>query len=76
MSVSAVTFPGGSYTDPAERIMPLLNIAVQGVALAPRPMESVIENALRNMNSMEAVRGVCENDNALTSAIRESLEPW
>ena len=75
MSVSAVIYQGGSYTDPAERIMPLLNIAMQGVALARRPMEPVFENALRNRNSMEAVRGVCENDNALTSAVRESLEP-
>ena len=73
--VSAVTYPGGSYTDPAEHIMPLLNIAMQGVALARRPMEPVFENALCNRNSMEAVRGVCENDNALTSAVRESLEP-
>ena len=75
MSVSAVIYPGGRYTDPAERSMPLLNIAMQGVALARRPMEPVFKNALRNMNSMEAVRVVCENDNALTSAIRESLEP-
>ena len=65
MSVSTVTYPGGSYTDPAERIMPLLNIAMQGVALARRPMEPVFENALHNMNSMEAVCGVCKNDNAL-----------
>ena len=34
MSVSVVTYPGGSYTNPAERAMSLLNIAMQGVALS------------------------------------------
>ena len=62
MSVAAVTYPGGSYVDPAERIMPLLNLALNGVSLSRILMGERSEAMIKNANSMEAVREKCNNE--------------
>ena len=55
--------------------MPLLNIAMQGVSLARARMEPVFEDALKNANSMEAVRSICKDQAALTEAAKQSVQP-
>ena len=66
MSVSVVTYPGVSYTNPAERAMSLLHIAMQGVALSRVEMVPEYESMLKTANSMEQIRAVCDGDEELT----------
>ena len=53
MLAAACTYPGGSYVNPTERCMPLLNIALNGMALSLRAMSEEHEKAIKNCNSME-----------------------
>ena len=55
--------------------MPLLNIAMQGVALCRKKMDPIFEEALKNQGSMEKIRAVCKDNHALSKATIESLKP-
>lgn len=52
--------PGHSYTNPAERVMSILNLGLQNVSLERKPCEKKIEDALKNKNSMAEVRAFHE----------------
>ena len=74
MLVAAVTYPGGSYVDPAERVMPLLNIAMNGVALAREKMSDQDEKKISGCNSMAALRKKSEDNPELENSLKESVE--
>lgn len=54
--------PGHSYTNPAERVMSILNLGLQNVSLERKPCEKKIEDALKNKNSMAEVRAFHEEN--------------
>lgn len=54
--------PGHSYTNPAERVMSILNLGLQNVSLERKPCEKKIEDALKNKNSMAQVRAFHEEN--------------
>ena len=55
--------------------MALLNIAMQGVALAREKMDPIFEAALKGSGTMEKIREACEGNPALTQAVLNSLAP-
>ena len=55
--------------------MSLLNIAMQGVALAREKMDPIFEAALKGCGTMEKIREACEGNQALTQAVLDSLPP-
>ena len=75
MMASAVSYPGGSYIDPAERIMPILNIAMNGVALSRKEMSEKSEREIKNWSSMTLLREGCEGNENLKSDIAQSIRP-
>lgn len=54
--------PGHSYTNPAERVMSILNLGLQNVSLERKSCEKKIEDALKNKNSMAEVRAFHEEN--------------
>ena len=66
--------PGGSYTDPAERVMPLLNIAMQGFALSRQPMSSNYEDQIKGCNSMAKIRMKSNSDEIRSAVTVPSIE--
>ena len=74
MSISVVTYPGGSYVNPAERAMPLLNIAMQGVSLSREKMQPEHEAALKSANCMEYIRKACKDNHDLTKSTMKSVQ--
>lgn len=54
--IAARTAPGHSWANPAERIMSLLNLAYQNVALYRSEMNSHYEQMLQSCGSMSDIR--------------------
>ena len=74
MSAAAVSYPGGRSTDPVERMMSLLNIAMYGVSLERSLMQPVHEMKIKNANTMEEIRTICKDDPDLTDAVTSSIK--
>lgn len=75
MYIAVRTGPSQSYANPAERIMSLLNLALQNVALCREQMDDAKEYRVKSLNSLKAVRAASSKDPALKQALLESLEP-
>ena len=54
--VAARTAPGQSWANPVERIMSLLNLALQNVAISCESSTDAVETKLRSCNSMADIR--------------------
>lgn len=50
------TAPGQSYVNPVERVMSVLNLGIQGLALSRAECSPETENVLKGANSMKAIR--------------------
>ena len=50
------TAPQQSWTNPAERVMPILNIGLQGCSLSRTEMDRDFETTMRKCNGMNAIR--------------------
>ncbi|XP_062603864.1 uncharacterized protein LOC134265655 [Saccostrea cucullata] len=72
--IAARTAPGHSWANPAERIMSLLNLAYQNIALHRSEMSSHFEQLLRSCNSMTDIRKKAERERGLEEAWIQSLE--
>jgi hypothetical protein len=57
------TAPTQSWGNPVERVMSVLNLGLQGVALARQDMAEVYEKDFKKCNSMSSVRKVAEAHN-------------
>lgn len=75
MLVAGITAPGGSWINPAERVMALLNIGLNGVALAREKMVDDIEKLISNCNSMSDLRDCISRHPTAKPALTESLKP-
>lgn len=75
MYVAVRTGPNQSYCNPAERIMSLLNLALQNVALCRDEMDGTREFRMKSLNSLKAVRAACDRDPFLKDALTDSLAP-
>ncbi|XP_053376613.1 uncharacterized protein LOC123531671 [Mercenaria mercenaria] len=72
--IAARTAPGHSWANPAERIMSLLNLAYQNVALYRSEMSSNYEQMLKACGSMKEIRKKAEKEAGLEVAWLESVE--
>ena len=65
--------PYQSWTNPAERVMSTLNLALQNVSLMRHSMDDSLERAIRHKNSLTAVRATIEEKPELEQAIQSLL---
>ena len=72
--VAARTAPGNSWANPAERIMSLLNLALQNVALTREVCDTQhYEHVLKSANSMADIRNKTKNVPGLKNAWENSI---
>jgi hypothetical protein len=57
------TTPTQSWTNPAERVMSVLNLALSNFALAREPMDDEFEKNIKKCSSMTSVRKLADKDN-------------
>ena len=69
------TAPYHSYRNPVERIMSIINIGLQAIALARRVMSQEVEAEAEKCNSMKALRAVAERNPAFREAALDSIAP-
>ena len=69
------TAPYHSYRNPVERIMSILNLGLQTVALAREKMPDEMEAEAARCNSLEALRKVAERKPEFRSACLDSVAP-
>ena len=74
MLVAARCAPGYSWTNPAERIMSVLNLRLQNCALERMAGDEEFEKALKSCSSMEDVRKVAENSDQIKAAWLSSIQ--
>ena len=55
MLIAVRTCPYQSWTNPAERVMSILNLALQNVSLERKEMDEECEKLIKNKNNMLAV---------------------
>ena len=75
MLIAVCTCPYQSWTNPAERVMSILNLALQNVSLERKEMDEESEKLMKNKNNMQAVRDVIKSHPALKQKIGDSLKP-
>ena len=68
------TAPAQSWTNPAERIMSILNLGLQGVALLRDQMSSEMEDLFSKKNTLEEIRIASKNNPQLESELRNSIK--
>ena len=69
------TAPYHSYRNPVERIMSVLNLGLQAIALARKSMPEEMEAEATKCNSMKALRSVAERIVGFKEAILDSISP-
>jgi purine-cytosine permease-like protein len=62
------TAPGQSYVHPVERVMSVLNLAIQGLALARAVSSDELEAKLKGASSIKSIRKVLQAGAAVASA--------
>ena len=75
MLIAIRTCPTQSWVNPAERIMSLLNLALQNVALARTPMTDDFEALIKNKSTMTDVRLMAKRNENLKPQYEKSIEP-
>ena len=73
--IAVRTPPYNSWKNPAERVMSELNLVLQGVGMARASMETKLEKAIENCNSLKAIREAASRNPKLKDALKDSLEP-
>ena len=74
--LSAVrTPPYNSWKNPVERIMSIVNIALQSVGLMRQSMSEGLEKLMAANNSMKDIRVAADRNPQLKDALLDSLEP-
>ena len=74
MLIAVRTCPYQSWTNPAERVMSILNLALQNISLERKEMDEQSEKLMKNKNNMQAVRDVIKSHPALKQKIEDSLK--
>ena len=71
---SVRTAPYHSWMNPAERVMSILNLALQGVSLQRDPMDNIFENIFKGKNTLEEIRNVAQENQKLGLQLRNSVK--
>ena len=75
MYIAVRTAPNQSYANPAERIMSLLNIALQNVALARTEMSDILESRVKSLSNMKQIRNAINKNDKLKEELSKSVQP-
>ena len=73
--IAAHTAPHHNYSNHAERIMSLLNIALQNSALHRQTMSEEYESRLKSLKTITSIRRAAERSDTLQTVLLESTEP-
>ena len=73
--VAAPCAPGHSWTNPAERVMPVMNIGLQNVALSREKMADDKEKLFRKCTSMDDIRKEIQGKPELKEVWLDSVGP-
>ncbi|GBC13306.2 hypothetical protein GLOIN_2v1780244 [Rhizophagus irregularis DAOM 181602=DAOM 197198] len=73
MLIAVRTVPNHSWTNPAERIMSILNLGLQGVALKRNQMSPESEALFETANTLDDIRKKAQEFNELNSELIESI---
>ena len=73
--IAVCTAPGGSFINPVECIMSLLNLAMQGVALERKKVGDSVEKILQSCNSMSDIRAAAVKNKEVEEAYIDSIQP-
>lgn len=68
------TAPYHSWMNPAERVMSVLNLALQGVSLQRDPMEDILEDIFKGKNTLEDIRKAAQENSLLNINLRNSVK--
>ena len=74
MVLAVRTPPYHSWKDPAERIMSILNIALQGIGLVRNEMTEEIENEFRKCSGTKDVRKLTESNEVVKDEVLNSVK--
>lgn len=75
MLIHARCAPGHSWTNPAERIMSILNIGLQNCSLEREKVDTEAEKLFKRCGGMADLRALAENKPEVKTSWRESIEP-
>ena len=73
MLIAVRTCPYQSWQNVAERIMSMLNLALQNVALSRTSMTHQFEQLVKNSNSLSAIREVIKKHPDVYPALQDSM---
>ena len=74
MLVAVRTPPYHSWKNPVERVMSIVNIALQGIGLMRSPMSEKQEKEISSCNSVKSIREVCESNGELQAELADSIQ--
>ncbi|PKY53552.1 hypothetical protein RhiirA4_547713 [Rhizophagus irregularis] len=72
---SVRTAPYHSWMNPAERVMSILNLALQGVSLQRDSMDDILEDIFKGKNTLEEIRNAAQENKKLGLELRNSIKP-
>ena len=72
--VAVRTAPQQSWANPAERIMSILNLDLQGVAIVRDNMSDEMENLFNKYNKLEEIRQAAKSNTQLEMELRNSIK--
>jgi len=68
------TAPYHSWMNPAERVMSVLNLGLQGVALQRDEMNNELEGVFKSLNTLEEIRETASQNSILKNELRISID--
>jgi hypothetical protein len=71
---SVRTAPYHSWVNPAERVMSILNLALQGVSLQRDSIDNIFEEILKGKNTLEEIRNAAQENQKLGFELRNSTK--
>lgn len=71
---SVRTAPYHSWMNPAERVMSILNLALQGVTLQHDKMDDILEDIFKSKNTLEEICLAAEGNKQLAIQLQKSIE--
>jgi len=71
---SVRTAPYHSWMNPAERVMSILNLALQGVSLQRDSMDDILEDIFKGKNTLEEIRNAAQENKKLGLELRNSIK--
>ena len=72
--IAVRTAPGNSWTNLAERVMPVLNLALQNVALERSKMSPQMESLMKSKHTMADVHSTAQHFPQMKTEFKESME--